>query len=128
MRKAALLTLVAVFALVGVALAAGDDQERGDRGPAAEAQGQKHRVAGPARKACKAERAADPAAFQEKYANKKGKRAGRRCVRQHVRSARRACRAKRAADPAAFRAKYANENGRRAGRRCVRQHSGDPVT
>jgi hypothetical protein len=38
---------------------------------------------GPATAACKSERKADPAAFKTKYANKHGKRAFRRCVRQH---------------------------------------------
>ena len=78
--------------------------------------------------ACKAERDADPAAFQTKYANEKGKHAFKRCVRQHLRQAAQNCRAEREADPAAFKAKYANENGRHAFRRCVRQHAGDPVS
>ncbi len=79
---------------------------------------------GAAAKACKAERAADPAAFQTKYANQNGKRALRRCVRQRVRSARQSCRAERQADRAAFRTKYANKKGKRAFRRCVRQKAG----
>src|ERR1700712_3184702 len=49
----------------------------------------------PARTACRTERAADPAAFTTKYANKKGKRANVRCVRQHVRQARKTCRTER---------------------------------
>lgn len=83
---------------------------------------------GAAAKACKAERAADAAAFKAEYANENGKRAFRRCVRQRVRAARKACRAEREADPAAaFKAKYANENGKHAGRRCVRQNAGTTV-
>lgn len=82
---------------------------------------------GAAAKACKAERTADPAAFQAKYANDRGKRAQQRCVRAHLRQARATCKAERAADPAAFKAKYANKKGKRAYRRCVRAHAGDPV-
>jgi hypothetical protein len=37
-----------------------------------------------ARKACRAERQADVAAFKAKYANKRGRHAFRRCVRQHA--------------------------------------------
>jgi hypothetical protein len=97
--------------------------------PASSSSNQRHRAAGTgqAAKACRAERDAGPAAFQAKYANKNGKRAFRRCVRQHVRAARKKCRAERKADPAAFKAKYANKNGKNASRRCVRQHAGDPV-
>ena len=114
MRKASSLAVVVALAFSGVAAAQGGERHRG--------------VAGPATQACMTERAADPAAFKAKYANRNGKRAFRRCVRQHVRSAARACRVERRADPAAFKAKYANENGRRAFRRCVGQHSGDPVS
>jgi hypothetical protein len=78
--------------------------------------------------ACKAEREADPAAFKAKYANKKGHKASRRCIRRHVRQAKQTCRAERKADPAAFKAKYGNEKGHRAFRRCVRQHEADPVS
>ena len=77
--------------------------------------------------ACKSERDADPAAFKAKYANKNGKHAFKRCVRQHVRQAKQTCRAEREADPTAFKAKYGNENGKHAFRRCVRQHEADPV-
>jgi hypothetical protein len=88
-----------------------------------------HRAAvKPAVDACKSERAADPAAFQTKYANKHGRRAMRRCVARHVRQAAKTCRAERKSDHAAFRAKYANQNGRGAFRRCVRQHEADPVS
>jgi hypothetical protein len=89
--------------------------------------GHHHPGAGPAVAACKAERAADPAAFKTKYANKNGKHAFRRCVRQHVRQAKATCRAERKADPAAFKTKYANKKGKRAFVRCVRQHESDPV-
>jgi hypothetical protein len=81
----------------------------------------------PAVAACKSERKADPAAFKTKYANKKGKRAFRRCVAAHVRQAAKTCRAERKADPAAFKTKYANKKGKNAFRRCVRQHEADPV-
>ncbi len=83
-----------------------------------------HHAIHPAVAACKSERQADPAAFKTKYANKNGKHAFRRCVRQHVRQARLTCRTERQNDPAAFKAKYANKHGRRAFRRCVRQHAG----
>ena len=82
---------------------------------------------GKAAAACKAERQADPAAFEAKYANKKGKHAARRCVARHVHQARKTCRAERKADPAAFKTKYGNEKGKNAFTRCVRQHAGDPV-
>ncbi len=84
-------------------------------------------TAKPAVTACQAERAADPAAFKAKYANKQGHRAMQRCVTRHVRQASKACRAERKADPAAFKTKYANAKGRNAFQRCVHQHSGDPV-
>ena len=88
----------------------------------------RHPGTAPARHACKDERNADQAAFQEKYANKNGKRAFRRCVRQHVRQAAKSCRAERKEGGAdAFRAKYGNDKGRHAFRRCVRQHEGDDV-
>jgi ribosomal protein L19E len=90
--------------------------------------GAHHASVKPAKAACKSEREADPAAFQTKYANEKGKRAFRRCVRQHVRQAVKTCREEREADPAAFQTKYANEKGKRAFRRCVRQHEADPVS
>jgi len=119
MPRIALLALIAALssvAIAGAAMAPGT--------PAAK----DRRANNPAVAACKAERTADPAAFKAKYANDKGKRAGRRCVRQHVKSARKACRAERAADRAAFRAKYAGTKGKRAMKRCVRQHAGDPVS
>jgi hypothetical protein len=89
-----------------------------------------HRAAGvvAAAKACKAERSADLAAFRQKYANKNGRHAFRRCVRQHVKQARQTCKAERSTDVAAFRQKYANKNGRHAFRRCVRQHAGDTIS
>ena len=77
-----------------------------------------------ARTACKAERdELGRDAFRTKYANERGRRAMRRCVRQRMRAARAACRAERAADPAAFRAKYVNERGRRAFRGCLRANA-----
>jgi len=113
MRKTVSLAVVAALALSGA--------------PGAEAKSKRRGVAGPAKQACKAEWAADPAAFKAKYANTNGKRAYRRCVRKHVRSAAKNCRVERKADRAAFKVKYANANGKRAFRRCVRQHSGDAV-
>ena len=88
-----------------------------------------HRPAGKgkAAAACRAEREADAEAFETKYANERGRRAFRRCVRRHVRQARLTCRTERQNDPAAFRTKYANERGKRAFRRCVRAHAGEPV-
>ena len=114
MRKIA--TLAAAGALL--ALPAGADAHRAH-----------HHHAGlfAAAQACQTERQADTAAFQTKYANDRGRRAFRRCVRQHLRQARQTCRSEREADLAAFRAKYQNERGRHAWRRCVRQHAGDPV-
>ena len=112
MRK--LTTLVAV-ALMAIAPAAADAAHHGSVGKKQ------------ARAACKAERQQDQAAFKAKYANKNGKRAFRRCVRQHVRQAKQTCRAERQEDKAAFRTKYGNKKGRHAFRRCVRQHAGDPV-
>jgi len=113
LRKTASLAVVAALAMSGIASAEGNTGNRG--------------VAGPAKQACKQERATGPAAFKEKYANKNGKRAFQRCVRQHLRSAAKGCRAERKADRAAFKAKYGNKKGKHAFRRCVRQHSGDPV-
>lgn len=115
MRK--LTTLIAMLALMLVPVGAAD-AHRGHGTP-----GKKQ-----ARAACKTERQADPAAFQAKYANKRGRRAMRRCVRAHLKQARQTCRAEREADPAKFRETYGNKNGRRAFRRCVRQHAGDPVS
>ncbi len=114
MRK--LITLVAV-ALMAIAPAAADAAQKG-HGKVGTKQ---------ARAACKAERQQDKAAFKAKYANKNGKHAFRRCVRQHVRQAKQTCREERSADKAAFRTKYGNGKGRHAFRRCVRQHSGDPI-
>ena len=113
MRK--LTTLVAV-ALMALAPAAAD-AHRGHGQPG------KHQAAA----ACKAERDADKAAFKEKYANRNGRRAFRRCVRQHLRQASQTCRAESKADRDAFRTKYGNEKGRHAFRHCVRQHAADPV-
>lgn len=87
-----------------------------------------HGVAKAAIAACRSERTTDATAFKTKYANDKGKRAFRRCVRQHVRSAKKACRAERKSDKAAFKTKYGNAKGKHAGRGCVRKHSGDAVT
>jgi hypothetical protein len=110
------MVLVALLALLAVpALASGHAKHR------------HHAGTGPAVAACKSERQADPAAFKTKYANKNGRHAFRRCVRQHVRQANKTCRAERNADPAAFKTKYGNENGKHAFRRCVRQHEADPV-
>lgn len=85
-----------------------------------------------AAKACKAERAADPAAFTTKYAtNKNGRNAYGKCVSAKAReaaaqqtqarvNAAKACKTERAADPAAFKTKYGtNENGRNAFGKCV---------
>src|SRR4051812_15554586 len=92
-----------------------------------------------AAKQCKAERAADPQAFQQKYGkNKNGKNAYGKCVSQHARenqqqeeqqaqqadedqvSAAGECRDERKADPDAFAAKYGtNHNKRNAFGKCV---------
>lgn len=81
--------------------------------------------AGKARQACKAERESmGKDAFKAKYANDRGRRGMRRCMRERVKAARATCREERAADKAAFREKYSNDRGRRAMRRCVRTHSG----
>lgn len=82
---------------------------------------------GKAAKACKAEQAADPAAFKAKYANKNGEKARKRCVRAHLKQARAKCKSERSADAAAFKAKYANKKGKKAYKRCVRAHAGDAV-
>ena len=79
---------------------------------------------GPARQGCKTERDDHPEQFQATYANKNGKHAFRRCVRQKVRAAVKGCRAERKEDRDAFREKYANEKGKHAFRRCVRQNQG----
>jgi hypothetical protein len=82
--------------------------------------------AGKAHAACKAERdSIGKDAFKEKYANERGKRAMKRCVKQRVRAARQGCKTERAADKAAFRAKYGRgDRKRNAFRRCVRQNAG----
>jgi hypothetical protein len=94
-----------------------------------------------AAKDCKAERAADPAAFAAKYGtNKNGKNAYGKCVSQKAKAkkqkadaadaakikARKAaakdCATERKADPAAFREKYGtNKNKRNAFGKCVSQ-------
>ena len=79
---------------------------------------------GPAGQACKTEQADHPELFQSTYANKHGKHAFRRCVRQKTRAAVKGCRAERKADKDAFREKYGNEKGRHAFRRCVKQNEG----
>jgi hypothetical protein len=84
--------------------------------------------AGVAAQACKAERKADLAAFRQKYGNKNGKHAFRRCVAQHLKQARQTCTTERSADLTAFRQKYGNAKGKHALRRCVRQHAGDPIS
>jgi hypothetical protein len=92
-----------------------------------------------AAKQCKAERDADPQAFQQTYGkNKNGKNAFGKCVSQHARaneqqeeqkaqqadddqvSAASECRDERKADPEAFAAKYGtNHNKRNAFGKCV---------
>jgi hypothetical protein len=92
-----------------------------------------------AAKECKAEREADPAAFQEKYGkNKNGKNAFGKCVSEKAKAkkaemdaedkqeakefknAAKECKAEREADPAAFREKYGkNKNGKNAFGKCV---------
>jgi hypothetical protein len=96
-----------------------------------------------AAKECKAERAADPEAFQTKYGTgKHGKNAYGKCVSQHAKqhrqeaaqeqeqeqqdelNAAKQCRAERKADPAAFADKYGtNRNKRNAFGKCVSQKS-----
>ena len=96
-------------------------------------------------KACKDELAADPVAFQAKYANAAGREALGRCIRINaaagdsgdtaptppsdnhdgdgsVANAAQACAAEKAADANAFQAKYADANGREAFGHCVREH------
>jgi len=89
-----------------------------------------------AAKTCKAERAADPAAFQTKYGTgKNGKNAYGKCVSQTAKaaaaakvadetkadvSAAKTCKAERAQDAAAFKAKYGtNKNKSNAFGKCV---------
>ena len=91
-----------------------------------------------ASKECKAERAADPAAFKDKYGTGKNKsNAFGRCVSQKSKAktkqaeqsqvqaeenAAKACKAERKADPAAFKAKYGtNKNKSNAFGKCVSQ-------
>ncbi len=89
-----------------------------------------------AAKSCKAEQAADPAAFQTKY-GKNGKDAYGKCVSQTAKAqtdqtvkdetaadvnAAKSCKAQRSADPAAFKAKYAtNKSKTNAFGKCVAQ-------
>ncbi len=91
-----------------------------------------------ASKQCKAEEAADPAAFRTKYGTGNGKNAHGKCVsqkakqnkaeadrreREDVNSAKE-CRAEQKADPAAFAQKYGtNANKRNAFGKCVSQKS-----
>lgn len=79
---------------------------------------------GPARQACKTERDDHPEQFQTTYANKHGRHAFRRCVRQKVRAAVKGCREERKSGKEAFREKYGDEKGRHAFRSCVRQNEG----
>src|SRR3954447_267865 len=91
-----------------------------------------------AAKDCKAERAADPAAFQQKYGTGKNKKnAFGKCVSQKARektkqaeqsqvqaeeNAAKQCKDERAADPAAFQQKYGtNKNKKNAFGKCVSQ-------
>lgn len=87
-----------------------------------------------AARACRAEQAADPAAFAQKYGTgHNGRNAFGKCVsqgaKQKVQSQQQAdqnaaqqCKAERAADPAAFAEKYgANPNDRNAFGKCVSQ-------
>jgi hypothetical protein len=112
MRKT-LLTLALAAALAVPAIASGTSYAP-----------KHHYPTGPARQACKTERDDHPELFQTTYANKDGKHAFRRCVRQKVRAAVKGCREERKADRDAFREKYGNEKGRHAFRRCVRQNEG----
>src|SRR5690242_11412324 len=101
-RMQKLTILIALLALLAVpALASGHGRKH-------------HPGVKPAVTACKSERDADAAAFKTKYANKHGRRAMQRCVRQHVRQAVKNCRAERKADSAAFKTKYGNAKGRHA--------------
>jgi hypothetical protein len=85
-----------------------------------------------ASKACKAERAADPGAFAQKYGtNANDKNAHGKCVSMKTQeateeqtearvNAAKTCKAERAADPAAFTAKYGtNKNKKNAFGKCV---------
>ena len=91
-----------------------------------------------ASKECKAERAADPAAFQQKYGTGKNKKnAFGKCVSQKARAktkqaeksqvnaevnAAKQCKAERTADPAAFEQKYGtNKDKSNAFGKCVSQ-------
>ena len=93
-----------------------------------------------AAKSCKAEQAADPAAFKTKYGTgKNGNNAYGKCVSQAAKaqeskqvsdetsadvSAAKSCKAERAADPAAFKAKYGtNRNKSNAFGKCVSQQA-----
>jgi len=93
-----------------------------------------------ASKECKAEEAADPAAFALKYgSNKNGKNAFGKCVSGKAKelqaeedaqdadelNAARACRAEQQADPAAFKVTHGtNANGKNAFGRCVSERAG----
>ena len=91
-------------------------------------------------KQCKADLAADAAAFNAKYANAAGREALGRCIRINAglngeapapappvqydyAAAAKACAAEKAADEAAFVAKYGDENGREAFGHCVRENA-----
>jgi hypothetical protein len=90
-----------------------------------------------AAKDCKAERAADPAAFQTKYGNGKNKNAFGKCVSQNAKAktkqaeqsqvkaeenAAKQCKDERTADPAAFQTKYGTgKNKKNAFGKCVSQ-------
>jgi hypothetical protein len=91
-----------------------------------------------AAKDCKTERAADPAAFQQKYGTGKNKKnAFGKCVSQNTKAqtkqaeqsqvqaeenAAQQCKDERAADPAAFQQKYGtNKNKKNAFGKCVSQ-------
>jgi hypothetical protein len=93
-----------------------------------------------ASKDCKAERAADPAAFKEKYGTGKNKKnAFGKCVSQKARAetkkeeksqvqaevnAAKQCKDERQADPAAFKEKYGtNKNKSNAFGKCVSQNA-----
>jgi hypothetical protein len=91
-----------------------------------------HKHVNAAKKACKAEQAADPAAFTAKYGtNHNKKNAYGKCVSARATAtvsasnaallnAAKQCKAERKADPAAFKAKYGtNHNKRNAFGKCV---------
>ena len=95
---------------------------------------QEHAAKANASKQCKAEEAADPAAFKAKYGTGNGKNAHGKCVSQKAKenkaaadkaerekvNAAETCRAEQAQDPAAFAQKYGtNENDRNAFGKCV---------